>query len=384
MSVTAAILTIEKREFDKDYDNPVPSFGTAPEALLQGMAGLPGIEVHVVCCLQKMPVSSPEKLAENIYYHALHVPKLGWMRTGYQGCVRAVRRKLNEIQPDIVHGQGTERDCALSAVFSGLPNVLTLHGNMRLVAEINRARPFSFDWLAARLEAFTLPRTDGVVCITSYTQRAVAPLVPRTWILPNAVDGSFFSVQPQPASPRQVACIAQISYRKNQVRLIEALRPLAAKEKFELIFYGGAGPGDPYARQFFELLKQNPWCRHAGFLDRAGLRAALARATMLVLPSLEDNCPMSVLEAMAIGVPVAAAEVGGVPDLITHKKDGLLFDPLREEDIRSAVESILSDEAGAKRLAAAGREKAVATFHPRIIAQRHLEIYRELLAAKKA
>ena len=48
-------------------------------------------------------------------------PKIGWLRTLYQGCVRATRRKLREIQPDIVHGQGTERDCAIGAVLSGFP-----------------------------------------------------------------------------------------------------------------------------------------------------------------------------------------------------------------------------------------------------------------------
>ena len=85
--------------------------------MLQGFAALPEVRVHVVSCTQQ-PMRSPEKLAGNIWFHSLHVPKLGWLRTGYQGCIRAVRRKLRAIQPDLVHGQGTERDCALSAIFS--------------------------------------------------------------------------------------------------------------------------------------------------------------------------------------------------------------------------------------------------------------------------
>ena len=79
------------------------------------------------------------------------------MRTGYQGCIRAVRKKLQEIRPDIVHGQGTERDCAISAVFSGFPNVITIHGNMRLIAQIEPRPAVFVYWLAARLETFTLP-----------------------------------------------------------------------------------------------------------------------------------------------------------------------------------------------------------------------------------
>ena len=138
-----ALLTTDNREDRKDYGHPVPYFGSAPEALLEGFARCPELEVHVVCCAQAR-MTSPSRLAPNIFFHSLHVPKIGWMRTAYQGCVRAVRRKLKAIRPDIVHGQGTELDCALDAVFSGFPNVLTIHGNMRLIAEVNQAKPFSF------------------------------------------------------------------------------------------------------------------------------------------------------------------------------------------------------------------------------------------------
>src|SRR5437879_2454716 len=106
-----AMLATDGREMLRSYQEKEPIFGTAPEALLKGLAGLPEAEVHVISCTQK-PMSSPEKLAANIWFHSLLVPKLGWLRTGYQGCIRAVRKKLREIQPDIVHAQGTERDCA--------------------------------------------------------------------------------------------------------------------------------------------------------------------------------------------------------------------------------------------------------------------------------
>src|SRR5580658_8619357 len=153
-----AILTTDDREPFRQYDNPAPWFGKAPEALVQGFNGMPGAEIHILSCTQR-PVSSPVKLADNIWFHSLHVPKIGWMRTFYQGCIRATRRKLKELKPDIVHGQGTERDCAISAVLSGFPNIITVHGNMNAIAGLHHSRIGSFQWLAARLENFTLPRT---------------------------------------------------------------------------------------------------------------------------------------------------------------------------------------------------------------------------------
>lgn len=376
-----ALLTTDNREPFREYKSEMPWFGTAPEALLQGFAKLPDVEVHVVTCTQR-PMKSPAKLAENIFFHSLHVPKIGWLRTGYQGCIRTVRRKLWEIGPDIVHGQGTERDCGVSAIFSGYPNVLTIHGNMRLIARIHRARPFTHAWLAARLEHFTILRSDGVVCITNYTREAVAPLARKTWVVPNAVDGSFFEIKRIPAPAIQILCVGTVDERKNQNALIRATDALRPQGRFELLFLGGAKRDGAYVREFFELLETRPWCRYAGFADRKALRQYLASASGLVLPSLEDNCPMVILEAMAAGVPVAAARVGGVPDLVRHGETGLLFDPLSTEAMAAAMKQLLEDRECSTAVRA--QDEARKRFHAEVIAARHLEIYREVASFSRA
>ena len=120
--VRIAFLTTDSRENFRDYLPAKAYFGTAPEALLQGFAAMRDIEVHVISCLQQR-VGPFEKLAENIDYHGLFVPRFGWMRTGYQGCVRAVRRKLKEVRPDVVHGQGRSGTVPSARCF---PDIQTL------------------------------------------------------------------------------------------------------------------------------------------------------------------------------------------------------------------------------------------------------------------
>jgi glycosyltransferase involved in cell wall biosynthesis len=373
------ILTTDNREPHKDYGNPQPHFGTAPAALLQGLTMIPEAEVHIVSCLRQ-PVAAPEKLAPNTYYHSLVVPKMGWMKTLFQGCVRATRKKIREIRPDIVHGQGTEADCSLSAIFSGFPNVLTVHGNMRAIAAVNRDRPFSYNWLAARLEGFVLPRTNGVVCISSHTRALVRDLAPRTWVLPNAVDQSFFDVQaaPDASAPPVGLCVGSIYALKNQNAFIRALDPLAKERKFKIIF-AGAVAQNPYGDEFRQLIRDRPWCMYIGFISREEMKTRLAGASFVALPTLEDNCPMVVLEGMAAGVPVLASKVGGVPDLIQADKTGLFCDPARPESFREALEKILSNRSWAEQLAAAAKAEALRRFHPRVVAREHLEIYGQVL-----
>ncbi len=339
---------------------------------------IPEIETHVVSCIRQ-PVSSPEKIAPNIFFHSLLVPKIGWMKTLFQGCIRAARKKIQEIKPDIVHGQGTEADCCISAVFSGVPNVLTLHGNMRAVARINREPPFSYNWLAARLEGFVLPRTAGVVCITGYTRNQVQGRARKTWIVPNAVDPSFFEIAaaPNAAGPPIGLCVGQICGYKNQNALIRSLDSLAREKPFRMRFLGKAGP-EAYAREFKQLISERPWCEYVGWAGRDQLKDHLRTASFLAHPTLEDNCPMAVLEAMAAGVPVLASRIGGVPDLVAHKKTGILCDPQKPETFREAVREYLSAPSFAQKMAAAAKAEALRRFHPLVIARQHLEIYREV------
>ena len=373
------LLTIDNREHFKAYAKTEPYFGTAPTALMQGFALLPDVEVHVVSCTRQ-PMQSPAKLAPNIHFHSLVVPKIGWMKTLFQGCVRATRKKIRELKPDIVHGQGTEADCCMNAVFSGFPNVLTLHGNMRMIARLNHVPLLSYNWLAARLEGFVLPRTNGVVCITNYTREAVKDLARKTWVLPNAVDPSFFEVNatPDPGAPPVGLCVGTICARKNQNDFIRELDPLAQQRKFKLIF-ASEPANDAYGEEFHRLVSERSWCEHVGFINREQLKARLATASFVALPTREDNCPMVVLEGMAAGVPVLASKVGGVPDLIEPDITGLFCDPDRPESFREGLERILGDPAWSRQLAATAKAGALRRFHPRVIAQKHVEIYREVL-----
>jgi L-malate glycosyltransferase len=198
------------------------------------------------------------------------------------------------------------------------------------------------------------------------------------------VDASFFDVQAQPpaGAPPRILCVARVYPIKNQNALIRALDPLAKRRKFELIFLGDVGKAAPYDVEFTRLVAERPWCTHVGFAGRAELKAQLAQANLLALPTLEDNCPMVVLEAMAAGVPVLAARVGGVPDLVTEGETGYLCDPHDAASMCAGAEKALHNPAAAGEIARVAKAQARERFHPRAVAQQHLDIYRHVLASQ--
>ncbi len=375
------VLTSDNRERFKDYRHPTPYFGPAPDALLQGFAMLPDeVEVHVVSCLQK-PAPSPEKIATNMYFHGLHVPKIGWLRTGYQGCIRAARRKIHEINPEIVHGQGTERDCAVSAIFSGYPNVLTIHGNMRAIAKFYRAAPGSFHWITAWLEALALKRTLGVFCNSAYTEELVAPCAKRVWRVPNALRQPFFEPSAvTTTAPRPVLLSVGEIPRKRQMEVLAVARNLHRRHfRFEVQFAGIVDEQTSYGREFLREIiaaKTAGYARYLGSMGTHDLIKAMNEASALIHCPNVEAFGLVAAEGLARNLKFFGFAVGGLKDIGSGVEGAELFPDNHWTELESGIARWLQSGCPRPKTASSTMRSRYA---PEIIARRHLEIYREVL-----
>jgi len=376
-----AIITTDNREYYQDYHNPIPHFGTAPEALLHGLERHREVEIHVVSCARRV-LAAPPQLAPNIYFHSLHVPKLGWMRTAYQGCIRAVRYRLRQIQPDIVHGQGTEMDCALDAVFSGYPGVLTLHGNMVDVARAMKSRPFSFHWLAARLETVALGRAAGVFCNSRLTRELVQPRARRTWLVPNAMRPAMFVDPPAPrgGSRPELLHVGTICANKGQLEVLEVAEQLHRQGlKFQITFLGSASVGSAYAEAFLERVQK---AREAGFARYLGTKPVREliglydQAHALVHTPDSEAFGLVATEALARNLKVFAFDVGGLKDILEGTRDSVRVTGGNWAALKSALETWIAQGAPPP---AENADIMSERYRPEAVAARHIEIYREVL-----
>ncbi len=104
----------------------------------------------------------------------------------------------------------------------------------------------------------------------------------------------------------------------------------------------------------------------------------LAGFDIFVLPSLKEGLPYAAMEAMAAGVPVIATRVGGLPDLITSGKDGLLVSPKNPAILANALAMLSRDPDMRARLGAAAREKIETTFNFHAMIDATINIYASL------
>ena len=346
---------------------------------------MPEVEIHVVSCVQQ-PVRSPEKIAPNIFYHSLLVPKIGWLRTLYQGCIRAVRKKLRELQPDVVHGAGHGTGLRHQRRVFRLPERADHPRQYRAIAPIFQARFGDYYWLTAKLEAFALRRTGGVFCNSAYTENLVAPLAPKTWRVPNALRAEFFENVPSQKNPGVPALlnIGILQSRKQQLELLGLARSLHRRGlKFEFQFAGDLAPKTEYGVAFHRELAvaaQAGYARNLGVLSAPQLIAAMDNASALIHFPTEEAFGLVVAEGLARNLKFFGAGVGGVAEIAGGVDGAELFAPDNFIALENALARWLAADCPAPRHAA---ETMRRRYHPEVVARQHLEIYREVLNGQR-
>ncbi len=105
-------------------------------------------------------------------------------------------------------------------------------------------------------------------------------------------------------------------------------------------------------------------------------------ADVFVLPSLEDNLPNTIMEAMACGVPCVGFKVGGIPEMIDHQKTGYVAQPKDASDLARGIDWVLH-EADAGQLSQSALHKVSVNYSKRVVALKYIEVYNEAIAFRK-
>ena len=98
---------------------------------------------------------------------------------------------------------------------------------------------------------------------------------------------------------------------------------------------------------------------------------------LFVTPSLQDNLPNTIVEAMSCGTPCVGFNVGGIPEMISHKQDGYVADYCDSIDFAQGIAWCLNENR-LPAISAAARSAALATYSEPTVAQRYLKVYQGL------
>ncbi|MEL7038720.1 MAG: glycosyltransferase family 4 protein [Cyanobacteria bacterium J06592_8] len=166
--------------------------------------------------------------------------------------------------------------------------------------------------------------------------------------------------------------------RKGFALLQQALQSLSHqqndRQQMELMILGATQPNTPDNLGF-----------KAHYLGRFGDDISIAlvynAADVFVAPSLQDNLPNTILEAMACGVPSVAFNIGGMPDMIDHESNGYLAQPFDIKDLAEGIVWVLKDSERYQKLSDQSRKKAEQEFPLDLQAYRYQSLFKEILSA---
>ncbi|SEN84875.1 Glycosyltransferase involved in cell wall bisynthesis [Duganella sp. CF517] len=163
----------------------------------------------------------------------------------------------------------------------------------------------------------------------------------------------------------------------NQTAL-RAFALLAARYPAAQLVIAGSGPEADMLTALAEHLGISQAVRFTGRIDNAAMAALYREADIMLNPSLVDNMPNSVLEALAGGVAVVSTDVGGVPYLVEHRRSALLVPPQNPQAMADAMFLLLGEPDLKERLRQAGLQLADqytwAQVRPRL-----LQVYRSVI-----
>jgi glycosyltransferase involved in cell wall biosynthesis len=168
--------------------------------------------------------------------------------------------------------------------------------------------------------------------------------------------------------------------RKGFHLLLAALKKLSNNQlhnQIELIVFGSSQPMDPPDLGF----KTHYLGKINGDLP---LSLVYSAANVFIAPSLEDNLPNTVMEALACGIPSVAFNIGGMSDMIEHKRNGYLAEPYAIEDLANGIAWVLEDKDRYSALSFRARQKVEQEFSLEIQARHYLDLYEELSYSSQA
>jgi glycosyltransferase involved in cell wall biosynthesis len=177
---------------------------------------------------------------------------------------------------------------------------------------------------------------------------------------------------------RKIVAVSSAALNDERKGLSFALRAVEANRELNpfLVLIGSMPTGAERTLRGLDTLG-------SGFVEsRSRLGLFYAAADVLLFPSLADNLPITIQEAMGAGTPVLAFDVGGVPELVKHGETGWLVPPGDQEALNSALRVAL-ESSETEAMGERARKFVAHEYDVQRCVERHLQVYRQVMELQK-
>lgn len=234
-------------------------------------------------------------------------------------------------------------------------------------------------WLI-RLIRWLLQVPHRLICLNTPTARALEACTGRRdiQVVPNPCPSLKRVERVHKTDMRTILFAGWIEPEKGVFDLIRAFSMVASEMPQTRLVLAGKGKLDE-CRRLADHSNLSDRVEIVGWLVGRGMWEAYREADLFCLPSYAEGLPMSVLEAMAFGLPVVTSPVGGLPDLIVSGQNGLLVKAGNVEALAAAIRLLGRDAKMRDRLGRQAQATVVEKCSPQVVAAHIAQIYHDLI-----
>ncbi|RJF69975.1 glycosyltransferase family 4 protein [Rhodopseudomonas palustris] len=284
-------------------------------------------------------------------------------------------RLIAQLRPDVLHGHGAKAGVFMRIVPrpAHAIRVYTPHGGS-LHYPVSTAKGQLYGWM----ERLLMNRTELFLFESEFARRTYERMIGQPEGLVRCVfngvtAGEFDPIRLAP-NASDVAYVGEFRRIKGADLLIDAVARLRADGRPVTLTLGGDGEESEALRAQVSRLGLDQAVRFSGHVKA---RDGFARGRVLVVPSRGDSMPYVVIEAAAAGVPMVAANVGGIPEIFGPDHTGALFAPSDPAAMAAAIRAALDDLPAAQERARQLRERIFLHFSQKAMVEGVLAGYRD-------
>lgn len=179
---------------------------------------------------------------------------------------------------------------------------------------------------------------------------------------------------------KRIGFVGRLSEEKSIDFLLESMVRVHKSDPEADLTIVGTGPMEQQLKNYCTKLELDGCVHFAGY--KSNSFEALKEMDLFVLSSRTEGCPIVILEAMAMGLPVVATNVGGNPELVVNNETGFLVPHGDSNKMAQAILTLTSDRDRARNLGQNGRKMAFTKFHPASFTDKFQTLYQKIYTTK--
>ena len=275
-------------------------------------------------------------------------------------------------------------------LFHGLSNEMPVglfHSNIASVVTIHdvafRTFPDMYHWHDHMIYnakwQYACNHADRIIAISECTKRDILKFyhVPehKIDVVYQPVHQRYYTPIEKSDTTPYLLYVGAINSRKNLLGIVKAMELLPKDLQIPLVVVGGGGSYKQVVQQYVAEHDMEHLVKWSNKVNDDELHQLYANAQMLVYPSFYEGFGLPVVEAQLSGCPVVTSNVSSLPE--AGGDFALQADPHHPEDICDQMKKLLTDEALRQTLIQGGRQYAMQTFHPSVLARQLMGIYKK-------